>query len=677
MSQIRRERKLTISRNTLCWINTKTSEINEDIHNTIEQLRHSVHSVYIFEDLNTCIDFITDIDENETVYLVICEPLEEQLMSLIDSITQIKTIYLICRDTRIDDGEWSKECRKVKRINDQIGKINLQIKREIRRHSNELMAFQTYTRPANFDKSLSNDLNSSFLYSQLIKEMLVDVEMEYDQDYMNNFIDVCHAENQDNNSQLVNITSFQRSYKNHSAVWWYTKESFLYSTVNRALRTQDVTTLFMMGFFIRDLHLQLIELQQTNPKNQSLHTVYRGQGMIDSEFQRLQQNIGGLLSFNNFLSTSSDYDVSLMFARSAGDNPEHIGVLFHMHLDSTIESQSPFASLHGVSFYPDENEILFSMHTIFRIVDVRQIETRLWLIELHLTNEKDEQLSELLTQLRSEIHVSAVFNVDKVGQLCLKMGDYDGALEVYETLLELFPDNQVLLTYLHHHLGLVYQNKNDFNQAIIHYEKAIEIRRSLVAENEVDRHSVTTYGNLSTLYVKIGDLNQARKYCERALAISTQLHHGEEYDPIIHCHHLANLAFIQHAESNFDDSLTNYQKVIDLRLQYLPPYHPDFVVAYSNLATVQGSMKNYMAAVQSLKRALEISKKSLPDNHDTLAMLHYNIAIAFENWQKYDEAFKHIQCAIEIAQQVKPFDQDKLQYWTNLADEFKQNSNTK
>jgi tetratricopeptide (TPR) repeat protein len=663
MSQNDRKHQITIPRNILCWI--KTNKRNEDIHNAIEEVRHSVHSIYTFNDLNSCIDFLTDINENEIIYLVISEPFEKELLSLLDSFIQIKRIYFICDDIINDHTKWTK----LRRINNPIGKIN----RDIYQHSNELISFQTFTQPNESNKLISNDLNSSFMYSQLIKEMLIDIEFEYDDDYINSFIDIYRNENKDNKS----IDYFQKMYKKHSSVWWYTKESFIYSTVNQALRMQDITTLFLMGFFIRDLHLELIKLQQTNSQNQLFHTVYRGQGMINNEFQRLQQNIGGLLSFNNFLSTSSDYDVSLMFARSARDNPEHVGILFRLNLDSTSQIESPFASLHGVSYYPDENEILFSMHTIFRIIDIRQIETRLWLIELQLTNDKDEQLNEVLQQLRSEIYVPSVFNVDKVGQLCLKMGDYDGALEVYETLLRSFPDNQVFLTYVHHHLGLIYQCKNDFDQAIIHYEKANEIRRLLVSENEVDKHCVTTYANLSTLYVNKGDLTQARKYCEFALNIYLQLHHGEEYDPIIHCYHLANLAFIQQAEGDFENSLTNYQKVIDLRLQYLSPYHPDLVVAYSNLATVQGAMKNYIDSIQSLKHALDISIKSLPDNHESLATIHYNMAIAYDNCQQYDHAFKHIQSALEIAQQLESFDQDKLQYWSQLANEFEQNSTVK
>ena len=315
------------------------------------------------------------------------------------------------------------------------------------------------------------------------------------------------------------------------------------------------------------------------------------------------------------------------------------------------------------------------MHTIFRITDIQEMDERLWLVELEMTNDKDEQLSEVLEQLRKEIHVSGIFNVDKVGQLCLKMGDYEGALNVYETLLSLFPDNQVMLAYVYQHLGLIYQNKYDLDEAIIYYEKAVETRHSTLAEDEADRYSAVTYANLSTLYVEKGELAQGRKYCERAIAAIMQPGDGKEIDPIVQCYHLANLAFIQHAEGNFNDSVANYQKVVDLYLKHLPVYHPDLVIAYSNLAVVHQSMKNYMVSVECLTRALEISKKSFSETHESLGTLHYNIAVAHENCQKYDEALKHIQCAIEIGERVEWFDKEKVQRWRDYAEELRQTSN--
>jgi tetratricopeptide (TPR) repeat protein len=505
--------------------------------------------------------------------------------------------------------------------------------------------------------------------------MLVDAEIEYDEDYMDIFVNACQIENQDNDAQLANITRFRNTYKEKSAVWWYTKESFLYSTVNKALRTQDVTTLFMMGFFIRDLHLQLIELQQTTTENQSFSILYRGQGMKDNDFQRIRQHIGGLISFNNFLSTTSDNNVSLMFARSARDDPLHMGILFRIQLQPAVvnnrDSKSPFASLRGVSYYPHEDEILFSMHTIFRIIDLHEIDERLWQIDLDLSNDQDEQLSVLLGQLRSEIYVAGVFNVDKAGQLCLKMGEYEGALDVYNTLLQLFPDHLAFLTYVHHHLGLTYQSMDKLDQAILHYEKAIDIRRSFANDENSDRYSIVAYANLSTIYAKKGDLVRARTNCERALALSSNSTNDGQFDPVLYCYHLSNLAFIQQAEGKFEDSLDSYRKVIALRLEHLPSNHPDLSVAYSNLATVYGLINDHSSATSCFHQALAIAEKSLPDNHETLGAIHFNIAVENENCEKYDEALRHFEKAVEIGQSSPSFNQAKHDRWIKAVEEIK------
>ncbi|CAF3017490.1 unnamed protein product [Rotaria sp. Silwood2] len=509
-----------------------------------------------FNEWNACIDFITATDENDVVCLVvIAEYFNDKLLPLLETIHQLRSIYLLCDDSHKHYVEWTKFSRKLMLIqyNSDRKSILPPISGSIRQKTHETIGFQTF-RPQKdevVDASLLNRLDASFMYSQLMKEIIIDTEVDYDEEYMDIFANACRAENQDNQTQLESINCFRNTYKEHPPVWWYTKESFLYSTLNKALRTQDITTILMMGFFIRDLHLQLIELQQTETENQSFSILYRGQGMTIDNFERLHQHIGGLLSFNNFLSTSSDYDVSLMYASSAAD-------------DSS-----------SVSYYPHENEVLFSMHTVFRINDVSEIGERLWQIDLDFTDDQDEQLNVLLEHLRSEISIAGLLNVDRLGQLCYRMSDYDGALQIYHTLLQSFSDNFVLLSYAHQHLGLIYQQMDQLDQAIVHYKKVIDIQHSFNDDQDKERYLTVTYANLSTLYTKKGDLVQARMNCERALALVSSTKDNKEIDPVVYCYHLSNLAFIQRAEGKIEDSLDNYKKVVELRLQHLPSNHPD------------------------------------------------------------------------------------------------------
>ncbi|CAF1684870.1 unnamed protein product, partial [Rotaria magnacalcarata] len=74
--------------------------------------------------------------------------------------------------------------------------------------------------------------------------------------------------------------------------------------LNRGLRSLDMEAMTKLGFFIRHLHRQLEQLHQEQSANfQTAFTVYRGQGMTKEDFQNLLDSKGGLLSFNNFLST--------------------------------------------------------------------------------------------------------------------------------------------------------------------------------------------------------------------------------------------------------------------------------------------------------------------------------------------------------------------------------------
>jgi hypothetical protein len=112
--------------------------------------------------------------------------------------------------------------------------------------------------------------------------------------------------------------------------------------------------------------------------------------MSSNEFEKAKNSQGGLLSFNNYLSTSTDRQVAFMFAETAGDNPALIGVLFHIDIDPSISSVM-FISFNNIRHHLDEEqEILFSMHIIFRIVESIKIGKRLWEVMLIITDDNDK-----------------------------------------------------------------------------------------------------------------------------------------------------------------------------------------------------------------------------------------------------------------------------------------------
>jgi hypothetical protein len=53
----------------------------------------------------------------------------------------------------------------------------------------------------------------------------------------------------------------------------------------------------------------------------------------------------------------------------------------------------------------EEQEILFSMHTVFRIVEMQRIKDRLWEANLTLTSDNNSQLKCLTDYMRNQMGV--------------------------------------------------------------------------------------------------------------------------------------------------------------------------------------------------------------------------------------------------------------------------------
>ncbi|CAF5104950.1 unnamed protein product, partial [Rotaria sp. Silwood1] len=138
--------------------------------------------------------------------------------------------------------------------------------------------------------------------------------------------------------------------------------------------------------------------------------VFRGQGLSIEDFEKMKKTKGGLMSFNNFLSTSRNRQISINnFARPAAFNTNSVGILFIMNIDTAIctKSSTPFAEVSKVGYYKNkEEELLFSTHTIFRIDRIERIEDnqtdRLWQVDLTLVGNQDDDFNKLTLTLRKE-----------------------------------------------------------------------------------------------------------------------------------------------------------------------------------------------------------------------------------------------------------------------------------
>ena len=321
-----------------------------------------------------------------------------------------------------------------------------------------------------------NQLEPSFMYTQLFKQTLLD--MEHDRKTaVRDLVKYCQEIYAGNPAQLTLIDELNRDYQQQRAIWWYTREGFTYQMLNRALRLLEADIIVNMGFFIHDLHQQIQQLHQKQLAGYGGQpfVVYRGQGLSTSDFEKLKRSRGGLMSFNCFVSTSTKKDKPLEFARTAAMDGDRVGILFVMTIDPQI-SATPFADIREVSYYGDEAEVLFSMHTVFRIDTIQQMNKKASHVQVNLilTVDEDKQLNDLMEQLDGDVGSSSGW--ERMGRILLEVGQPDKAEELYHTLLEQTSD-QGRQGHYYHQLGYIKNQQGDYQEAVSFYERALEIRR--------------------------------------------------------------------------------------------------------------------------------------------------------------------------------------------------------
>jgi tetratricopeptide (TPR) repeat protein len=202
---------------------------------------------------------------------------------------------------------------------------------------------------------------------------------------------------------------------------------------------------------------------------------------------------GGLLAFNNFLSTSKNRDVSLRFARRTITTSSLVGVLFVMKIDPSV-STTPFANIRNVSYYQREEEILFSMHSVFRIGLVKQID-------------KTESMRE---------ETRGLTGWNRLGQLLIKLGQFNKAEELYEILLKQTA-NEGEKAGLYHMSGVVKDGQGNYAEAARFYQNSLKINQKILSPNHFD--FIATYNNIGEVCKNMGEYWKALSYYEKALEI--------------------------------------------------------------------------------------------------------------------------------------------------------------
>jgi hypothetical protein len=558
----------------------------------LEAFQRICNGIYPIPTIDECCTFIASV-KNEKIFIIVSGSLGQQIISHIHSNKKIDSIYVFCADKQKHE-KWALSYPIIKGVYTNINLIYAQLVKDTKRVEQNLIGFDVVKLHNTTDSKNEQDVD--FMYAQLIKDALLKLS---DSD-MTDMITFCRTQYEGNSIELKLIDEFERDYKDKSqAIWWYTRESFLYKMLNKALRTLDIDVMYALRIFIRHLHEQLSEVaHEQSTKQSSIQTLYRGQGLTKQEFQQLKSNEGGFFSVKAFLSTSRNEKTALWFANRCDGNV--IRVIMVLNIDLGTKLNIPVANVETLSAEQDEQEYLISMGSVFRIGALSERDDGCWSLPLVLTTEADPELVKLTEsfkkQYRSLPPIAQLFLITKnMGHpraenfsFVIAGGDYWRRAE--KTGSE--PTQQQVLKQL--------------------FQK-LETARTHV--NEDDPSLLKTYALISYNYVLEGEQEKALEYEIKQLQCMNN-------DPKATLEQLTmtldSVAGTFKTKKDYSNALMYYERSLARKQKELPDIHPDIAKSFNMIASCQYELKQFSDALPNAQKAVAIAQRSLPqDSHIT------------------------------------------------------------
>ncbi len=450
-------------------------------------------------------------------------------------------------------------------------------------------------------------------------------------------IKYCYNEYEGNNRELTNVEEFDHSYSSNNALWWYTRDSFIHKMLNKALRTQDIELLFLFRFLINDIYKQLKQFQC-----RSSIRVHRGQAISRDELEILRKSTKKLISINSFFSTSINPDKAIHFLNNSKISNELVRILFIIDADPQVVTTRPFANISSHSAF-NEYEVLFMIGCVFRLIHVQR-DDQIWLIHMELCGDNEHDMQNLFQHMKKE-YAGGDQQVDlrSFGTVLYKMGKYDLAEIVYlRALNETYFDNPILPS-IYQSLGMIYEEKVEYDHSLQYYRKALEIQRRNDPSNYVRIGGI--YCCIGVIYKKQGDFNTALNYYYAAIDLFHKANDDNHRDVASFYN---NIAIIYNNQEQYNKALDYYKKMLDIERKHLPANHSDLGMSYNNIGLVYYSLRNYDLAMSYYHQSLEIKLKSLPSDHPLIAKSYVNIGRVYEAQNDRKQALLYFQKAAAI-----------------------------
>ena len=196
---------------------------------------------------------------------------------------------------------------------------------------------------------------------------------------------------------------------------------------------------------------------------------------------------------------------------------------------------------------------------------------------------------------------------NNLGNALLQKGNVEEAIAHFQKALQIYPD----YAGAHNNLGNALIKKGSVDEAIAHYQRALQITPD----------SAEAHNNLGGALLQKGNVDEAIAHYQKALQINPDY---------AGAHNNLGNALLQ--RGSVDEAIAHYQRALQIA--------PDYAEAHNNLGGALLQKGNLDEAIAHYQKALQIN----PDYADA----HNNLGLVLLQRGKADEAIAHFQKALQI-----------------------------
>ncbi len=238
--------------------------------------------------------------------------------------------------------------------------------------------------------------------------------------------------------------------------------------------------------------------------------------------------------------------------------------------------------------------------------------------------------------------------IGNLGTAYFNKGEFDKAIEHFNKALDiafmLYGEEHFSIDAWYNNLGNAYDSKGEHGKAIKYYHKAMDIAKRLYGED----HSsfAIRYGNLGGAYCNIGEYDKAIQYFQDAIVISNRFYGGD--DPNI-ATWFNNLGGVYASKGWYDNAIEYYKKALAIGKKFYGEDDPRLATWFKNLGGVYNSKGWYDNAIEYFKESLVIATRYFGEDHPDIAGLYNNFGNAYYLKRDYDKAIEYYKKALVIS----------------------------